>query len=101
MQMDDQSLNTWYYKPIDMLVINFAVISDDIPNLIRFLDHTGYVFDRISFDETAKLHDELIRNGFKIVADDEFIKLVGIPHAIQDLGGKTQPVYSSGKLWVA
>jgi hypothetical protein len=44
MQTADQSGNTWYYKPIDMLVINFAVISKDIPNLIRFVDHTGYLF---------------------------------------------------------
>ena len=101
MRMDDQSLNTWYYKPIDMLVINFAVVSQDIPHVIRFVDQTGYVFDRMSFDKTAKLRDELIRNGFKEVADDDFIKLVGLPYAIKDLGGETQPVYSSGKFWIA
>jgi hypothetical protein len=92
---------TWYYKPIDMLVINFAVISENIPNVIRFVDQTGYVFDRMSFDAITTLHDELIRNGFKEVADDEFIKLVGLPEAIKDLGGETQPVYSSGKFWIA
>jgi hypothetical protein len=90
----------WYYKPIDMMVINFAIISEEIPNLIRFVDHTGYVFDRMSFDETYSLHDELIRNGFSEVADDDFIKLVGLPEAIKDLGGETQPVYSSGKFWI-
>ena len=91
---------TWYYKPIDMLVINFAVISQDILNVIRFVDHTGYVFDRMRFDPNTSLHDELIRNGFKEVADDDFIKLVGLPEAIKDLGGETQPVYSSGKFWI-
>ena len=99
--MDDQSLNTWYYKPIDMLVINFAVISENVPDVIRFVDQTGYVFDRMTFGANTSLHEELIRNGFKKVADDDFIKLVGLPEAIKDLGGETQPVYSSGKFWIA
>ena len=98
---DHSETLTWYYKPIDMLVINFAVISEDIPNAIRFVDQTGYVFDRMNFDAATSLHDELIRNGFKEVADDDFIKLVGLPKAIKDLGGETQPVYSSGKFWIA
>ena len=101
MQTFDQSENTWYYKPIDMLVINFAIISKDIPNVIRFVDQTGYVFDRMAFDDTTSLDDELIRNGFKEVADEDFVKLVGLPEAIKDLGGETQPVYSSGKFWLA
>ena len=84
-----------------MLVINFAVISDDEPEVIRFVDQTGYVFDRMTFDITTSLLGELIRNGFKKVADDDFIKLVGLPEAINDLGGETQPVYSSGKFWIA
>ena len=97
---DDQLQNTWYYKPIDMLVINFAVISEDMPNVIRFVDQHGYVFDRMTFDANTPLHEELIRNGFKEVADDDFVKLVGLPAAINDLGGETQPVYSSGKFWI-
>jgi hypothetical protein len=101
MQTSDQSANTWYYKPIDMLVINFAVITKNLPNVIRFVDQTGYVFDRMTFDETTSLSEELIRNGFKEVADDDFIKLVGLPGTIKDLGGETQPVYSSGKFWIA
>ena len=100
MQTLDQSANTWYYKPIDMLVINFAVITKNLLNVIRFVDQTGYVFDRMSFDETTSLHDELVRNGFKEVADDDFVKLVGLPETIKDLGGETQPVYSSGKFWI-
>jgi len=72
---DDQLQNTWYYKPIDMLVINFAVISEDMTNVIRFVDQHGYVFDRMTFDANTSLHDELIRNGFKEVADDDFICL--------------------------
>ena len=83
-----------------MLVINFAIISEEIPNVIRFVDQTGYVFDRMSFNESTSLHEELIRNGFKEVADDDFIKLVGLPEAINDLGGEIQPVYSSGKFWI-
>ena len=83
-----------------MLVINFAVISEEIPNVIRFVDQTGYVFDRRTFDTNTSLHDELIRNVFKEVADDDFITLVGLPEAIKDLGGETQPVYSSGKFWI-
>jgi hypothetical protein len=101
MQTFDQSENTWYYKPIDMLVINFAIISTGILNVIRFVDQTGYVFDRMAFDDTTSLEDELIRNGFKEVADDDFVKRVGLPEAIKDLGGETQPVYSSGKFWIA
>ena len=100
MQTLDQSANTWYYKPIDMLVINFAVITQNLPTVIRFVDQTGYVFDRMTFDETTSLSEELIRNGFTEVADDDFIKLVGLPEAIKDLGGETQPVYSSGKFWI-
>ena len=99
--MNDQSLNTWYYKPIDMLVINFAVISENVPDVIRFVDQTGYVFDRMTFGANTSLHEELIRNGFKKVADDDFIKLVGLPEAIKDLGGETQPVYSPGKFCIA
>ena len=98
---DQHQTLTWYYKPIDMLVINFAVISGDIPDAIRFVDHNGYVFDRMSFDAATSLHGELIRNGFKEVADDDFVKLVGLPEAIKDLGGETHPVYSSGKFWIA
>ena len=101
MRTEDQFQNTWYYKPIDMLVINFAVISNDVPNVIRFVDQTGYVFDRMTFDANTALYDELTRNGFKQDADDDFIKLVGLPEAIKDLGGETQPVYSSGKFWIA
>ena len=100
MRTQDQRQNTWYYKPIDMLVINFAIISPDIPKVIRFVDQTGYVFDRMTFAESTSLHDELIRNGFKEVADDDFIKLVGLPESIKDLGGEKQPVYSSGKFWI-
>jgi len=101
MLSDQPKTLTWYYKPIDMLVINFAVISEDTPNVIRFVDQTGYVFDRLTFDVTTSLHEKLIRNGFKEVVDDDFIKLVGLPDAIQDFGGETQPVYSSGKFWIA
>ena len=101
MRTEDQLQTTWYYKPIDMLVINFAVVSVEVPNAIRFVDQTGYVFDRMTFDATTSLHDELIRNGFKEVVDDDFIKLVGLPDSIKDFGGETQPVYSSGKFWVA
>ena len=101
MPSEQHQTQTWYYKPIDMLVINFAVISEDIPYVLRFVDQTGYVFDRMTFDANTLLHDELIRNGFKEVADDDFIKLVGLPEAIKDLGGETQPVYSSGKFWIA
>ena len=90
MRTDDQRQNFWYYKPIDMLVINFAVIAADIINVIRFVDQTGYVFDRMSL---------LIRNGFKEVADDDCVKLLGLPKAIKDLGGETQPAYSSGRHW--
>ena len=84
-----------------MLVINFAVISENMPDVIRFVDQTGYVFDRMTFDANTSLRDELIRNGFKEVADDDFVKLVGLPEAIKDLGGEPQPVYSSGKFWIA
>ena len=38
MRTKDQLQNTWYYKPIDMLVINFAVLSEDIANVIRIVD---------------------------------------------------------------
>ena len=101
MPHDDLNMLLWYYKPIDMLVINFAVIAEDIPNVIRFVDQTGNVFDRMTFDANTSLHEQLIRNGFKEVADDDFIKLVGLPEAVKDLGGETQPVYSSGKFWIA
>ena len=55
----------------------------------------------MKFAANTSFHDELTRNGFKEVADDDFIKLLGLPEAIKDLGGETQPVYSSGKFWIA
>ena len=55
----------------------------------------------MKFAASTSFPDELTRNGFKEVADDDFIKLVGLPEAIKDLGGETQPVYSSGKFWIA
>ena len=101
MQGNHSAKLRWHYKPIDMLVINFAVISENVPDVIRIVDQTGYVFDRMTFDANTSLCDELIRDGFKKVADDDFVKLVGLPETINDLGGETQPVYSSGKFWIA
>ena len=41
MSSDRREKLTWYYKPIDMLVINFAVIASDIPDVIRLIDQAG------------------------------------------------------------
>ena len=90
----------WFYKPIEFLVTNFAVVSQDDPCLIRFVDQAGYVFDRIRFPKGTSLGKVLKRNGFKVAKeDDTFVKLIGLPSEITDTGWNRQPVYSSGEYW--
>ena len=41
----------WFYKPLEGMVTNLAVISSDAPHLVRFADQEGSVFDRTTFDK--------------------------------------------------
>ena len=102
MQKNIKSSETWYYKPLENMVTNLAVISEDQPNLIRFVNQIGYVFDRLNFPNNTALHEELLRNGFtKVSNDNDFMELIGLPETIIDRGGESQPVYSSGEFWIA
>lgn len=97
---DNLTNETWFYKPLDMLACNLAVISDDEPCLIRFVDLAGHVFDRITFSENTSRTNALLRNGFKQATEnDDFSRLVGLPSQIFDNGGQTMRVYSSGEYW--
>ena len=64
------------------------------------VDLAGYVFDRIVFAKGTDLHFELERNGFtEARKDDAFLEIIGLPSDVNDLGGETKPIYSSGKYW--
>ena len=70
----------WFYKPLEGMVTNLAVISSDAPHLVRFADQEGSVFDRTTFDKDFVLQDELRRNGFTEAQDgDPYVKLFGCP----------------------
>ena len=102
LSLERKDEETWYYKPLENMVTNLAIISQKQPNLIRFVDQSGYVFDRMTFPKTKSLHNELLRNGFTQATDgDDFLELIGLPETITDPGGESQPVYSSGKFWIA
>ena len=91
----------WFYKPLEGMVTNLAVISSDAPHLVRFADQEGSVFDRTTFDKDFVLQDELRRNGFTEAQDgDPYVKLFGLPSEITDTGKDSKPVYSSGKYWL-
>jgi hypothetical protein len=91
----------WFYKPLEGMVTNLAVISSDAPHLVRFADQEGSVFDRITFNKNFVLEDELRRNGFTEAQDgDPYVKLFGLPSEITDTGKDRKPVYSSGKYWL-
>ena len=92
------SSNNWYFKPLENMQTNFACISVDKPTTVLFVDQAGYVFDRIVFAEVTDLHFELERNGFTEARKaDAFLKVIGLPSDVIDLGGETKPIYSSGK----
>ena len=75
----------WFYKPLEGMVTNLAVISSDAPHLVRFADQEGSVFDRITFDKGFVLEDELRRNGFtEAQYGDPYVKLFGLPSEITD-----------------
>ena len=91
----------WFYKPLEGMVTNLAVMSSDTPHLVRFADLEGFVFDRITFDKEVVLEDELRRNGFTEAQDgDAYVQLFGLPSEITDTGKDIKPVYSSGKYWL-
>ena len=45
----------WFYKPLEGMVTNLAVVSSDTPQTVRFADQEGFVFDRITFDNDLVL----------------------------------------------
>ena len=91
----------WFYKPLEGMVTNLAVISSDTPQTVRFADQEGFVFDSITFDNKVILKDELMRNGFTEAQHaDPYIKLFGLPSKITDKEMNSRPIYSSGEHWV-
>lgn len=92
----------WFYKPLEGMVTNLAVTSPETPQLIRFIDQTGHVFDRMTLSSNEDPEAALIRNGFTAVEEgDDFTALIGLPHSISDDGDERQPVYSSGEYWLS
>ena len=91
----------WFYKSLEGMVTNLAVISSDTPQTVRFADQEGFVFDRITLDKGVVVVGALMRNGFRVVLDnDPYVQLFGLPSTITDTGKDRKPVYSSGKYWV-
>ena len=60
----------WFYKTLEGMVTNLAVVSSDTPQTVRFADKEGFVFDRITFNQDVAVEDALIRNGVKEVLDN-------------------------------
>ena len=82
------------------MVTNLAVISSDTPQTVRFADQEGFVFDRITFNQDVALEDALMRNGFRVVLDnDPYVQLFGLPSTITDTGKDSKPIYSLGEYW--
>lgn len=91
----------WFYKPLEGMVTNLAVVSSDTSQTVRFADQEGFVFDRITFNQNVAVEDALMRNGFKEVLDnDPYVQLFGLPSTITDTGKGSKPIYSSGQHWV-
>ena len=91
----------WFYKPLEGMVANLAVVSSDTPQTVRFADQEGFVSDRITFGNDLVLEDELRRNGFKKAKDDDhYVNLFRLPSKITDLYEDGKPTYSLGEHWV-
>ena len=90
----------WFYKSLEGMVTNLAVISSDTPQTVRFTDQEGFVFDRITFDKGVVVEGALMRNGFRVVLDnDPYVQLFGLPSTITDTGKDSKPIYSLGEYW--
>lgn len=90
----------WFYKPLDNMTTNLAVISMSDPHSIRFVNQAGDVFDRMTLSSNEDAEVALVRNGFTAVEEGgDFSRLIGLPHSVTDDGDKRQPVYSSGEYW--
>jgi hypothetical protein len=90
----------WFYKSLEGMVTNLAVISSDTPQTVRFADQEGFVFDRITLDKGVVLVGALMRNGFRVVLDnDPYVQLFGLPSTITDTGKDSKPIYSLGEYW--
>ena len=90
----------WFYKPLEGMVTNLAVISSDTPQTVRFADQEGFVFDRITFEKGVVVEGALMRNGFRVVLDnDPYVQLFGLPSTITDTGKDSKPIYPLGEYW--
>ena len=90
----------WFYKSLEGMVTNLAVVSSDTPQTVRFADQEGFVFDRITFEKGVVVEGALMRNGFRVVLDnDPYVQLFGLPSTITDTGKDSKPIYSSGNYW--
>ena len=90
----------WFYKPLEGMVTNLTVISSDTPQTVRFADQEGFVFDRITFDKGVVVEGALMRNGFRVVLDnDPYVQLFGLPSTITDTGKDSKPIYPLGEYW--
>ena len=66
----------WFYKPLENMTCNLAVMSDDDPFEIRFVDQSGDVFDRLLVGSHEDPEAALVKNGFMTVKEgDDFSKL--------------------------
>ena len=90
----------WFYKPLEGMVTNLTVISSDTPQTVRFADQEGFVFDRITFEKGVVVEGALMRNGFRVVLDnDPYVQLFGLPSTITDTGKDSKPIYPLGEYW--
>ena len=89
----------WFYKSLEGMVTNLAVVSSDTPQIVRFADQEGFVFDRITFDNDLVLEDKMRRIGFKEANDDDhYVNLFRLPSKITDLYEDGKPTYSLGSI---
>ena len=97
---EDVAKDPWF-KIVDMLQHNWAVILETCEARVIFYGDTRGVFDEITFTSAEEARKALRRNGFEKYRDDpaaaEFISMPeGVFHEQEHPNG---PIYSSGRFW--
>jgi len=103
-QTVEVSSRDFWFKVVDMLQQNWAVIETDKGKskfIIYFVSDTSGVFDQMEFGDIAEAERQLQINGFRKYAEDRqaqnFIKPPSPPfHKSEHPNGA---IYSSGRYW--
>jgi hypothetical protein len=98
------SNNDYWFKIVDILQQNWAIIESDQKELgciVYFISDNSGVFDQIEFDNIDEAQRQLRINGFGKYQEDEKAKNFVIPplppfHKSSHPNGQ---IYSSGKFW--